>query len=193
MEVGEGDLRAGDVRLPSDQETSVFGRLVGLMNGVGTLWIFVLMVLINADIIGRGALNHPVQGVNEIVSMSIVGLVFLQLAHTLRSGRFLQSDLFLGNIQRRAPKLGLAIEAFYNFVGAMMMGIILYFGIPHFIETWNVGEYVGTYGQFTFPLWPIRLVMLFAVVITAIQFLILMVASLQQMAGSTSARASVDL
>ena len=193
MDVGEGNLRAEDTRPPSGQETSVFGRLVGLMNGAGTLWIFVLMVLINADIIGRGAFNHPVQGVNEIVSMSIVGLVFLQLAHTLRSGRFLRSDLFLGTIQRRVPKLGLAIEAFYNFVGAVMMGVILYFGTPHFIETWNVGDYVGTYGQFTFPLWPIRLVMLFAVVITGSQFIILMVASLQQIAGHSSASASADL
>src|SRR3989304_2905183 len=51
-------------------------RLTGAMNAIGTIWILVLMVLINSDVIGRDLFGAPVRGVTEIVSMSIVGSVF---------------------------------------------------------------------------------------------------------------------
>jgi hypothetical protein len=37
-----------------------------------------------------------VRGVTELVSLSIVGIVFLQLADTLRVGRFTRADVLLG-------------------------------------------------------------------------------------------------
>ena len=42
------------------------------------------MVLINSDVIGRNLFNAPILGVPEMTSLSIVGIVFLQLADTLR-------------------------------------------------------------------------------------------------------------
>ena len=53
------------------------------MNSIGTAWVFVLLVIINLDIGGRALFNHPVRGVPEIVALSIVACVFLQIAHTL--------------------------------------------------------------------------------------------------------------
>lgn len=166
-----------------------FDRLVELMNHVGTLWIFVLMIVVNLDIFGRSVLNQPLPGANEIVSMSIVGLVFLQLAHTLRSGRFLRTELIIERVQRSYPSVGLALDALYNLIGAVMMVVLLWFGIPHFTEAWEVGLYVGTLGQFTFPLWPIRLTVLFAVTITTIQFVIQMLNSMRQMRQHPETRA----
>ena len=151
----------------------LFDGLTGAMNGIGTLWIFVLMVLINADILGRSAFDHPLQGVNEIVSMSIVGIVFMQLAHTLRSGRFLRSDLLATTLEGRRPAAAAMLDALYNLLGAVVMAVIFWFSVPHFFEAWEVGLFVGTFGQFTFPLWPVRLVLLVGVAATGIQFLIL--------------------
>ena len=167
-----------------------FGRLTGAMNAIGTMWIVILMVLINADVVGRSGFNHPIQGVNEIVSMSIVGIVFLQLAHTLRSGRFLQSDFMFGLLEKISPRALHIVDALYNLIGAVMMGVIVYFSLPHLVEAWEIGLYVGTFGQFTFPLWPVRLVLIVGVTVTAIQFLILAVAALRgEVHYSTSAEA----
>ena len=77
-------------------------RLTGAMNALGTLWILGLMVLINADVIGRDVFSHPVRGVTELVALSIVGIVFLQLADTLRAGRFTRADVLLDRLQRTA-------------------------------------------------------------------------------------------
>jgi TRAP-type C4-dicarboxylate transport system permease small subunit len=151
---------------------AAFDAVTGAMNAVGTLWIFALMVLINADIVGRGGFNRPLQGVSEIVGMSIVGIVFLQLAHTLRSGRFLRSELLAGLLERW-PAATRALAIFHNLLGAAMMVVMFYFGLPHFIEAWEMALFVGTFGQFTFPLWPVHLVFLVGVAATGLQFLLL--------------------
>ena len=40
----------------------MFPRLLGAMNALGTVWIFLLMVLINSDILGRELFHAPVRG-----------------------------------------------------------------------------------------------------------------------------------
>ena len=63
-----------------------FETLLSGLNSIGTLWIFLLMVVISIDVIGRTAFNAPLPGVLELVRLSIVGIVFIQLGHTLRAG-----------------------------------------------------------------------------------------------------------
>jgi hypothetical protein len=45
------------------------------------------MLLICVDVAARAVANHPIRGVSEIVGMSLVACVFLQLPHILASGR----------------------------------------------------------------------------------------------------------
>src|SRR5690606_26270968 len=78
-------------------------RLTQGLNALGSLMILGLMLLINADIIGRTGFNAPVRGVTELVSLSIVGIVFLQLADTLRCGRFTRADMLLERLKRTQP------------------------------------------------------------------------------------------
>jgi TRAP-type mannitol/chloroaromatic compound transport system permease small subunit len=150
-----------------------FATLTGILNAVGTVWIFLLMVLINADIFGREALNAPIRGVTELVSLSIVGIVFLQLAHTLWAGRLTRSDALVGHLLRTRPWLGHGLMALYNLVGAVLFAIILYASTPYFVTAWEIDEYVGAAGDFTAPVWPIKLIILIGCAATAIQFLLL--------------------
>jgi TRAP-type mannitol/chloroaromatic compound transport system permease small subunit len=78
-------------------------RLFGAMNALGSLWILVLMALMNLDVAGRNLFNTPVRGVTEMVSLSIVGIVFLQLADTLHSGRFTRAEVLLERLKRSRP------------------------------------------------------------------------------------------
>ena len=61
------------------------------------------MLLICADVAMRNLFNAPIAGVAEMVAFSIVGIVFLQLAHTLRTGALTRTDLLLGALEHRAP------------------------------------------------------------------------------------------
>ena len=55
----------------NEQSMRQFARLISLMNGAGVVWIFALMFLISADIIGRTVFDSPIRGVAEMVSLFV--------------------------------------------------------------------------------------------------------------------------
>ncbi|MBM4332504.1 MAG: TRAP transporter small permease [Deltaproteobacteria bacterium] len=150
-----------------------FHRFTGVLNAVGTIWIFALMVLINSDIVGREFFRAPVRGVTELVSLSIVGIVFLQLANTLWVGRFTRAEVLIGRLLRRRPKLGHALQAVFHLTGAALLAIIFYSSLPLFRHAVEIGEYVGAFGDFTAPTWPVRFVLLLGSASTSVTFLFL--------------------
>lgn len=150
-----------------------FHRLVQALNALGTVWIIALMVLINSDVIGRNLFDAPVRGVTELVSLSIVGIVFLQLADTLRSGRFTRAEILLERLRRVSPVWCARLQAVYHLVGSALMCTILWAAWRPLVEAIRIREYVGAIGDFTAPVWPIRLITLVGLSVTALTFLLL--------------------
>ena len=72
-----------------------FAGLVGVLNAAGVVWVFALMFLIVADITARTVFDDPIAGVTEMVSLSLVACVFLQLAHAVLHGRLMRVEMFL--------------------------------------------------------------------------------------------------
>lgn len=151
----------------------MFSRLLGIMNALGTVWIFLLMFLINADILGRELFSTPVRGTTELLALSIVGIVFLQLGHTLMVGRMTRSDMVIDTLLTRRPKLGHWLQGFYCLLGAVFAFIIFWGSIAPFQEAIEIGEYVGAAGDFTAPTWPIRLLILIGSAAMGIQYLLM--------------------
>ena len=147
-----------------------YSLVTGVMNAVGTVWIFAIMVLVNADIFGRDFLDAPVRGTTELIGLSIVGIVYLQLAHTLRAGRLTRSDALVDALQRRKPRLAALLSAVHHLVGGFLMAVIFWFSLPYFLDAWQTDEYVGAIGDFTAPTWPIKLIILIGCAATVIQF-----------------------
>lgn len=150
----------------------LFHGLADGMNAVGTVWIFVLMLMIVADIGGRFLFNAPIPGVTELVSLSIVGIVFLQIASTVRAGRLTRSDAALAGWRVRRPAIAKMIELISYGLGASLLGILAHASWPAFVRAWTHEEYVGSLGYFTAPTWPVRFVVLLGSVVLALQFLI---------------------
>ncbi len=148
-------------------------RLTQALNALGTLWIVVLMLLINADVLGRDLLGTPVRGVTELVSLSIVGIVFLQLADTLATGRMTRADVLLDRLKRTTPWAADALQAVFHLAGAGLMAVILWAAWEPLVEAIRIQEYVGAVGDFTAPVWPVRLIMLVGICATLITFLLL--------------------
>ncbi len=159
-----------------------FQRVVQALNALGTLWIVALMLLINTDVLGRNLFNAPVRGVTELVSLSIVGIVFLQLADTLHSGRITRADVLLQGVQRTRPVLAALLHAFFHLIGALLMATILWAAWPTLWESIQMREYVGAIGDFTAPVWPVRVVMLVGLAATLITFLLLALADVRRAA-----------
>ena len=116
--------RAEPPKTPAWQRLLTFEALVSGLNSLGSLWIVVLMVVINIDIMGRTLLSMPLRGVPELVKLSIVAIVFIQLGHTLRSGRMTRSDGLLRILRTRLPRLSHAMTLVFNLVGAGLFVLV---------------------------------------------------------------------
>ncbi len=150
----------------------VFGWIVGGMNATGSCWIMVLVVLINVEAIGRSAFNQPIIGVIEMIEISIVGIVFMQLADSLRRGVLTRSDGLFNQVMSRAPTAGHVMGAVTSLLGAVFMVLVLWGTVPYFVDSWERDYYVGIEGMFTAPVWPVALIIIIAITVTMIQFLI---------------------
>jgi len=148
-----------------------FGGLVAVLNIIGSGWIFVLLILINTDIIGRTVFNSPVRGVPEIVGMTIVCCVFLQLAHAIRNDRLTRSEIILTRLTGY-PQFRRGLEAAYNLLGAFMLVVLFVYSAPMFTEAWSTDEFIGAEGDFMAPVWPTKLIIVIGSLLAALQCLL---------------------
>ncbi len=149
-----------------------FEFLLSALNSIGTLWIFALMVVISVDVIGRTAFNSPLPGVLELVRLSIVGIVFIQLGHTLRAGRITRADNLIHALQRKLPRLGFGMQALFELAGTGVFVVLFRASLPLFLRSWASGEYAGIEGYITYPIWPVRLIILIGSACAGVQFLL---------------------
>lgn len=150
-----------------------FHRVTQTLNAVGTIWIISMMLFINADVMGREVFDIPLRGVTEFVAISITGIVFLQLADTFVSGRMTRADLLLMKISRTSPRLSALLHAVYHTLCAALVVVILWASWQPFLESIQIQEYVGSLGDFTMPVWPVRLVMVAGMLATIVACLLL--------------------
>jgi len=130
------------------------------LNVIGTLLIVLIMLLVNFDVIGRTLFNAPVSGVPEMVSMSIVAIVFLQIAQTFAKGRLTRSEAVLGVLANRAPKVATFMELVFSLAAIALIWQLFAASAPLFRKSWVRNTFEGTIGDFTAPVWPVKLIIL---------------------------------
>jgi len=127
-----------------------------LLASVGTAWIFVIMCLVVADVIGRDFLDRPIAGVSEFSARSVASIVFLQLAAAICSGRMTRSDFLLNLIGKRSPLAVTILEVLSALVGVALFAALALIALPEFINSWNSNEFYGVQGVYSVPAWPFR-------------------------------------
>jgi TRAP-type C4-dicarboxylate transport system permease small subunit len=151
---------------------SIVGRLAAVMAAIGTAWILVIMAVICADIIGRAAFNRPILGVPEFLQFSIVGIVFLQLPQTLRTGGLTRADVLLAQLERRSPTLRRLLQLVYDLVGATLFAIIVVTTWPLAMRAFANREFYGSTGVVQIPTGPLKLIIIAGCLAMTVQFLI---------------------
>lgn len=149
-----------------------FRHFISGLNSIGTVLIFALMILVTADVTLRFLISRPINGVVEIVEMSIVGIVFLQLTHAMAAGKMVRSDTILAGLLETRPRWGHFLDACGQLTGAVLMTAILWGQIPRLISAWELGHYKGNPGIFVAPTWPLELMVALGCAAALIQFLI---------------------
>ena len=144
----------------------LFSRLVSALNIVASLWVLVLVALISADVIGRGGFNSPIPGVPEIVKFSIVGMLWLQMAYTLRAGKHLRTTIGLALMPAAGQRAVLVLNAL---IGVVMFALIAWLGVAEMVASWEIGAFEGEH-PVRIPMWPIWALLVVGACLTAIQY-----------------------
>jgi len=139
------------------------------LNAVGSVWVAAITVLVCADILGRLLFQYPLVGVPEIVKVSIVAIVWLQIPHTLKTGGHLRSDVLMRFLSGRARAV---VDLFAYVLGAIIFGLLVYSGWDTMIQAWQMGEFEGEL-PVRVPTYPLRSIVLLGAGLTALQFLLM--------------------
>jgi TRAP-type C4-dicarboxylate transport system permease small subunit len=115
-------------------------------------WAFALVFLILGDIIGRGVFDSPIYGTVEMVSASVVIIVFLQAGYAIRSRSMLRAEFL---VEHLPPKVQRVLLAFGYFLGAAFFLMIITGGWEESVRSYVAGEYEGE-GALRVPSWPAR-------------------------------------
>lgn len=153
--------------------SSPFGWLVDGLNGLGSVVIALVLLLMCGDVLMRNAFNKPIDGVAEMVAASIIVIVFLQLPASLRHGRMSRADLFIDPFLSKRPRAGLRLRGLFSLAGVFACGVIAYATWPKLTISWVENDFFGIEGVFTFPTWPMHLVVFVGALLAAVQYALL--------------------
>ena len=153
--------------------------LVKALNAAGVVWVFALMFLICADIVARTLFDDPIAGVTEMVSLSLVASVFLQLAHAVLHGRLMRVEMFIGPLERARPAAAQAWLALFGTLGLGMLLATASGAWPNFVRAWSTAEFAGVEGIFTIAVWPIKLIIVVGCAMSAVVLALQVVTALK--------------
>lgn len=142
------------------------------MNALGSVLILFIMVVMTIDIGGRALFGRPLNGVPEMVTIAITVIVFLQFGSTLRAGRMIMVDGFLGWLGARSVAAEQGLLAFYHLAGALAFGATGWATWPLMQRVLASGDIYGNVGVFTFPKWPVRAAIIAGCTLVALEYLL---------------------
>lgn len=142
-----------------------FNTIVARSSCVGTIWIVLLMIIIFADVVGRGVFNSPIAGIPEIVKNSIVGLTFLQLAYVLRNGRHIRTTFLYDRVPNRWKRV---MDIFGSLAGMAVFIMIFYSSLEPAHRAFVTGNFEGN--NVRIPTFPTHVLILLGSLLMIFQF-----------------------
>ena len=142
------------------------------MAAIGTAWIFALMLMIMADVVGRNLLQRPVTGVAEIASRSVVAIVFLMIPAAALRGNMIRADFLVSMLKRRSPGFVRVLDWLFCLIGMVIFVLIAISAWPDTADAWRTREFFGVQGVWTLPVFPFRLIIVISGIATALALII---------------------
>lgn len=158
-------------------------RVVDGLAALGTLLIGVLMLIICADILARNLIGSSLPLVSELGALTLVMIVYLQLAATVRADRLPRTEILLARLRASRPRAGLLLAAVFDLTGAVLVGLIAWSTVHILGKDLASHEFIGVPGIATLPTWPFRTLILIGVTVAAVEFLVRALAALRAVAG----------
>lgn len=135
---------------------SVHKKILAVLNGIGSFWIFILMAVIVVDVFGRVIVDRPLQGTPEIVSNSIIAITFLQIPYVMLKKQHVRSTIFYDKLSPTGKnRLDIAV----SILGIVLFIMLIISSWDHFITSIEIGEFEGE-GALRVPTAPTRFLLI---------------------------------
>jgi len=144
-----------------DKTQRIVGAFARALNVMSAVWLASVALLILYDVVGREAFGSPFHGTNEIVSNSVVSILFLQLPLSILTRSSLRTTILYDHVGDWGKAL---IEATSYILAATLFLVIAIGSWPNMIEGWAIGEQEGS-GIIEIPVYPIRTLVVFASIV----------------------------
>ena len=136
--------------------------------------LFLVALLIGADVISRLALNKSIIGVAEIVANGLLIIAFLQLSYTIRIGGLLRTEL----TDSYAPWIISRSLWFIGYLlGAALFFMIAYYSWDPMMSAWERKTFEG-HASLRIPTFPSRFIVVAFSGLAFINFIALSIKSL---------------
>lgn len=132
---------------------------------------FLLCFLVCADVIGRVVFNAPVKGTPEIVSFSIVIILWLQAAYAIRSGGMIWVDALHAHLPNPVQR---ACEVFAALLGVAFFALVFWGSLDPALYAWSSNEFEGE-GALRVPVWPARFMVVLGSFLAAFNYLLIVI------------------
>lgn len=165
-------LAHGPAALGAGRWARTLGAVTSLLNAIGSAWIFGLMLMMLGDMGARLLFNRPIAGVAEVAGLSIVGIVYLQLASAVQSGRMTRADFMADWVARHAPRMGHLMTSAFQLLGACTMAGLAWVSVHPLRSAWTDQETLGTAGVFLVATWPFRGMVVLGATLAAVCYLL---------------------
>jgi len=142
-----------------------YGRLLHACGLVSAISIFIMLILVVANVLSRYLFNAPITGAFEVTEALMVVIIMLGLALTQYHGGHIRVSI----VTRRLPP---ALARFSR-ISALLLGAVFfawcaYASWKFALQSYSFDE--REWGSITFPLYPFKFVVFLGVILLAIQF-----------------------
>ncbi|MBV2092596.1 MAG: TRAP transporter small permease [Candidatus Thiodiazotropha sp. (ex Ctena orbiculata)] len=144
----------------------LFFKLESLLNLIGGITIFLLVMLATINVLGRWLFSMPIDGYVDWIEQAMAFIAFLGIAYTKRLGGHIRMDILIGQLHGRL----LWFAELVSVVLMLLITLVLIYGsYLHFWRAYDIGD---SSLDINLPTWPAKLVVPFALSVLALRLIL---------------------
>lgn len=143
---------------------------------VGGVTLFIMMILVTADVVSRTIANRPFPATLEVTLTLMVFIVFLGLAHTQAHKIHLRLDFIYNKL---SPGGQAVMDIFTLLIGIFVATIIGWESWSQAWDAWATGEYME--GIWKIPYFPSKIGLAFGVFLLWFQYILDLIQRVSQL------------
>lgn len=144
----------------------MYFKFESVLNLIGGMVIFLIVLLAVANILGRKFFGLPVSGYIDWTEQAMAFFAFFGIAYCQRQGGHIRMDIFVGSLRGRALW-------FFELISTLLMltitVILIYGSYFHFLRAWVNGD---SSFDIDLPTWPAKLVVPIMLTVLSIRLLL---------------------